>query len=63
MVGYDPQSIFVKENYLFNMFGKQGHMLNYFIPFNFDKFSEKIYTMTTTVNTTRDIYLTIYNIA
>ena len=41
MVVYDPQSIFVKENYLFDMFGKQGHMLNYFIPFNFDKFSEK----------------------
>ena len=41
MVGYEPESIFVKENYLFDMFGKKGHMMTYFIPFNFAKFSEK----------------------
>ena len=41
MVGYEPESIFVKENYPFDMFGKKGHMMTYFIPFNFDKFSEK----------------------
>ena len=40
MVGYEPESIFVKENYPFDMFGKKGHIIIYFIPFDFDKFSE-----------------------
>ena len=38
MAGYEPESIFVKQNYPFDMFGKKGYMITYFIRFDFDKF-------------------------